>query len=225
MWGIIELWEHDRQSSQRLRCNEKHYKVFWARYGARPAKPLVVSNATGFSNHWNLVATCYIQQPNLTLKSPLPKYRKHFHHPLAIVRSILAVVRPVIILRHKRGSSLQHSAIWRCVLYYPYMAVICFGNWSLKTMELWYKIRSDLPKFKNHGWLILLNCRIIIHRFLTLFESINPMQTTLQLLNVSHKCILWFGGQSTIDWNAYKPLFKKSRTANGGSILNCSDSE
>lgn len=225
MWGIIELWEHDRQSSQRLRCNEKHYKVFWARYGARPAIPLVVSNATGFSNHWNLVATCYIQQPNLTLKSPLPKYRKHFHHPLAIVRSILAVVRPVIILRHKRGSSLQHSAIWRCVLYYPYMAVICFGNWSLKTMELWYKIRSDLPKFKNHGWLILLNCRIIIHRFLTLFESINPMQTTLQLLNVSHKCILWFGGQSTIDWNAYKPLFKKSRTANGGSILNCSDSE
>lgn len=179
---------------------------------------MVVSNATGFSNHWNLVATCYmyIQQPNLV---------KHFHHPLAIVRSILAVVRPVIILRHKRGSSLQHSAIWRCVLYYPYMAVICFGNWSLKTMELWYKIRSDLPKFKNHGWLILLNCRIIIHRFLTLFESINPMQTTLQLLNVSHKCILWFGGQSTIDWNAYKPLFKKSRTANGGSILNCSDSE
>lgn len=134
------------------------------------------------------------------------------------MRSILAVVRPVIILRHRRGWSLQHSAIWRCVLYYPYMAVICFGNWSLKTMELWYKIRSDLPKFKNHGWLILLNCRIIIHRFLTLFESINPMQTTLQLLNVSHMCILWFGGQSTIDWNAYKPLFKKSRTANGGSL-------
>lgn len=78
MWGIIELWEHDRQSSHRLRCNEKHDKVFWARYGARPAIPLVVSNATGFSNHWNLVATCYIQQPNLTLKSPLPKYRKTF---------------------------------------------------------------------------------------------------------------------------------------------------